>query len=168
MPRGGFRYELIRGVLKKMPPAGQLHGEYALSIGASLRAHARAKGLGKVYGAETGFKLESDPDHVLAPDAAFVSNRRLGQIGESAGFALGAPDLAVEVMSPNDRYSEVDEKVAEWLDAGTLAVVVVDPRNRTVRVHRSRTDIAALEESDTLEIADIVPGWRMPVREIFE
>lgn len=137
MPRGTFRYELVRGELKKMPPAGQVHGEYALSIGASLRAHARTNGLGKAYGAETGFKLESDPDHVRAPDAAFVSNARLERIGESTGFALGAPDLAIEVMSPNDRYTEVDEKVADWLAAGTLAVVVVDPRSRTVRNPRS-------------------------------
>lgn len=156
MPRGSFRYELIRGVLQKMPPAGQLHGEYALSIGASLRAQAKTNGLGKAYGAETGFKLGSD--HVRAPDVAFVSNRRLGQIGESAGFALGAPDLAVEVMSPNDLYSEVDEKVVDWLDAGTLAVVVVHPRSRTVRVHRSQADIEALGESDILEIGDVVPG----------
>ena len=118
MPRGGFRYELVRGELRKMPPARQTHGEYALSIGASLRAHARANGLGKAYGAETGFKLGSDPDHVRAPDAAFVSNERLRQIGESTGFALGAPDLAVEVMSPNDRHADVDEKVADWLAAG--------------------------------------------------
>ena len=168
MPRGGFRYELVRGELRKMPPAGQTHGEYALSIGASLRAHARANGLGKAYGAETGFKLGSDPDHVRAPDAAFVSNERLRQIGESAGFALGAPDLAVEVMSPNDRYADVGEKVADWLDAGTLAVVVVEPRSRTVRVHRSQADVEDLGESDTLEVGDVVPGWRMPVREIFE
>ena len=168
MPDDGFRYELVRGELRKMPPAGQTHGEYAMSIAASLASHVRAQGLGKVYAAETGFLIESDPDHVRAPDAAFVSSQRLRQIGESAGFARGAPDLAVEVISPNDRYTEVDEKVADWLEAGTLAVVIVNPRNRTVKVHRSRTDISVLEESDTLDVSEIVPGWRMPIRDIFE
>ena len=108
------------------------------------------------------------PDHVRAPDAAFVSTNRLKQIGESSGFALGAPDLAIEVISPNDRYTEVDEKVADWLDAGTLAVVVVNPRRRTVNVHHSHTDVSVLTESDTLDVDVVVPGWRMPVKDIFE
>ena len=168
MPRDGFRYELVRGELKKMPPAGHDHGEYALSIGASLRAHARANRLGRAYAAETGFKLESDPDHVRAPDAAFVRRERSEEARGMPGFFPGPPDVAVEVISPSDRYTEVDENVADWLAAGTLAVVVVDPRSRTVRIHRSRTDTEALGESDTLEIGDVVPGWRMPVSEIFE
>ena len=168
MPDDGFRYELVRGELRKMPPAGQTHGEYAMSIAASLASYVKAQGLGKVYAAETGFLLESNPDHVRAPDAAFVSNDRLKQMGESTGFARGAPDLAVEIISPSDRYTEVDEKVADWLEAGTLAVVIVNPRNRTVKVHRSRTDISVLEESDTLDVSEIVPGWRMPIRDIFE
>ena len=168
MPDDGYRYELVRGELRKMPPVGQTHGEYAMSIAASLASYVKAQGLGKVYAAETGFLLESNPDHVRAPDAAFVSNDRLKQMGESTGFARGAPDLAVEVISPSDRYTEVDEKVADWLDAGTLAVVIVNPRNRTVKVHRSRTDSSVLEESDTLDVSEIVPGWRMPIRDIFE
>ncbi len=168
IPRGGFRYELVRGELKKMPPAGHARGEYALSIGASLRAHARANGLGRAYAAETGFKLESDPDHVLAPDASFVRSERAEAARGTPGFFPGPPDVAVEVISPSDRYTEIDEKVADWLDAGTLAVVVVDPRSRTVRIHRSQADVEALGESDTLQVGDVVPGWRMPVRDIFE
>ena len=168
MPADGFRYELVRGELRKMPPAGQIHGEYAISIAVSLANYVKAKGLGKIYAADTGFLLESDPDHVRAPDAAFVSNDRLKQIGESTGFARGAPDLAVEVISPNDRYTDVDEKVADWLEAGTLTVVVVNPRNRTVKVHRSPNDITTLEESDSLDVGDVLPGWRMAIKDIFE
>ena len=168
MPRDGFRYELVRGELKKMPPAGHDRGEYALSIGASLRAHARANRLGRAYAAETGFKLESDPDHVRAPDAAFIRRERSEEARGTPGFFPGPPDVAVEVMSPNDRYTEVDEKVADWLDAGTLAVVVVNPRGRTVKVHRSATDVTVLSEADTLDVGDVVPGWRMAVKEIFE
>lgn len=168
MPDDGFRYELVRGELRKMPPAGHVHGEYAMSVGISLGAYVKANGLGKVYAAETGFMLASDPDHVRAPDGAFVRRERAETAEDGPGFFPGAPDLAVEVVSPSDRYTEVDEKVADWLDAGTLAVVVVNPRRRTVNVHRSLTDITALSESDTLDVSDVVPGWRMPVKEIFE
>ena len=151
----GFRYELVRGELRKIVPAGQSHGEYALAVGASLRAHAKAN------------KLETDPDHVRAPDAAFVSNERLREIGDSDGFAEGAPNLAVEVVSPSDRYTYVEDKVADWLDHGTLAVIVVDPRRRTAKVYRSGSQVVLTEE-DILEVGDVLPGWRLPVRDIFE
>ena len=168
MPNDGFRYELIKGELKKMPPAGHVHGEYAMLIGGSLMMHVKANRLGKVYAAETGFKLESDPDHIRAPDAAFVRRERAEAARETPGFFPGAPDVAVEVISPSDRYTEVEEKVADWLDAGTLAVIVVDPRRRTVKVHRSHTDAAVLTEADVLGVSDAVPGWQMPVRDIFK
>ena len=92
MPDDGFRYGLVRGELRKMPPAGQSHGKYASKIGASLRWHVEANGLGEVYAAETGFILATNPDHVRAPDGAFVSSERLEEIGESDGFAQGAPE----------------------------------------------------------------------------
>ncbi len=168
MQDDGFRYELVRGELRKMAPAGQSHGEYAMNISISLGGHAKANRLGKAYTADTGFMLATRPDHVRAPNMAFVSNERLREIGESDGFAQGAPDAAVEVISPNDRYTEVEEKVADWLAAGTLAVIVVDPRRRTVKVHRSSTDVVTLTEADVLSVDEAVPGWRMPVRDIFE
>ena len=164
----GFRYELIRGELKKMSPAGQTHGEYASNVAISLGGYVKANRLGKMYIADTGFVLETDPDHVRAPDAAFISNERLEKIGESDRFVRGAPDVAIEVISPSDRYTEVDEKVGDWLSAGCRAVIVVNPRRRTVNVHRSPTDVIILTESDTLEIEDVVPGWRMHVKDIFE
>ncbi len=167
MPDDSFRYELVRGELRKMPPAGYVHGEYAMSVGAPLAIHVKANRLGKVYAAETGFKLGSNPDLVRAPDAAFVNRERVEEAGDALGFFPGAPDIAVEVISPSDRYTDVDEKVADWLDAGTLAVVLVDPRRRVVKVHRSMTDIVVLTEGDTLEVDDVVPGWQMPVGEIF-
>ena len=168
LPDDGFRYELIRGELKKMSPAGQTHGEYASNINISLGAYAKSNRLGKTYVADTGFILATDPDHVFAPDMAFISNARLERHGESSGFFPAAPDVAVEVISPNDRYTEVEEKVADWLEAGCRAVIVVNPRRRSVNVHRSPTSVAALTESDELQVDDVVPGWRMPVREIFE
>ena len=168
LPDDGFRYELIRGKLRKRLPAGQTHGEYAMNISLSLGGYAKTNRLGKSYIADTGYILATDPDHVLAPDFAFISNERLSEIGESDGFAQGAPDIAVEVISPNDRYTEVEEKVEDWLNAGCRAVIIVNPRRRTVNLHRSPTDMTTLTESDTLELDDIVPGWQMPVQDIFE
>ena len=168
LPDDGFRYELVRGKLRKRLPAGQTQGKYASNIHISLGGYAKANRLGKSYIADTGYILATDPDHVLAPDFAFISNERLREIGESDGFAQGAPDVAVEVISPNDRYTEVEEKVEDWLNAGCRAVIVVNPRRRTVNLHRSPTEVTILTESDTLELGDIVPGWRMPVEDIFE
>ena len=167
MPDDGFRYELVRGELVKMPPAGRIHGKRGNRVNYSLSAHVYENNLGEVYLAESGFHLASNPDHVLAPDVAFVSKEREEAAPETEGFFPGPPDLAVEVISPSDRYTEVDEKVAEWLAAGTSMVVVVNPRNRTVRVHRPTTDSVLLTEKDTLDGGDVVPGWEMPVADIF-
>ena len=167
MPADGFRYELVRGELRRMAPAGYGHGVFAMSIGISLGAYVKANNLGEVCAAETGFRLGTDPDHIRAPDTAFVRRERVEQIVDRSVFFPGAPDIAVEVISPNDLYTDVDEKVADWLDAGALVVILVDPRRRVVKVHRSITDIAVLTERDALDVDDVVPGWQMPISEIF-
>ena len=132
MPDDGYRYELVRGKLRKMAPAEQYHGEHAGSVFASLHIHVRVNGLGKTYTAETGFNIGSNPDHVRAPDAAFVSRERLEAIGEGPGYWPAAPDLAIEVISPSDRYTEVAEKVQDRLDAGrAFAKSVSFPKNYT-------------------------------------
>ena len=122
--------------------------------------------LGAVYN-ETGFLLVSDPDTVRAPDASFISRERLNKVGETDGYWPGAPDLVVEVISPNDRYTEVEAKVSEWLNAGSRMVIVVNPRRRAVRVHRSPTEIDDLVEGDTIDGSDVVPGWSMPISGLF-
>ena len=166
MPDDSFRYELVRGELRKMPFADHVHSERALAIGASLLIHARANRLGRVYGADTGFELA--PDHVRAPDAAFVRAERADAAQDSDGFFPGPPDLAVEVISPDDLYMDVEEKIADWLDAGAQAVVVANPSGRTVEIRRSRTNVVILNEDDVLEVQDVVPGWRMAVADIFK
>ena len=167
MPDDGFRYELVRGELVKMPPAGHVHGKRGSRVNYSLSVHVYQNDLGEVYLAETGFHLETDPDHVLAPDASFVRKVRVEAVGDGDGFFPGPPDLAIEVISPSDRYTEVEAKVEEWFNAGTLMVVVVNPRNRTVRVYRSLADSDLLTVEDTLDGGNVVPGWRLPVSEIF-
>ena len=167
MPEDGFRYELIAGELRKMTPAGGKHGRIAMRTGRSLANHVESNDLGAVYAAETGFRIASTPDTVRAPDAAFVRKERADELGEIEGFLPGAPDLAVEVVSPGDTYSEVVEKAFDWLEAGSRLVVVVDPRRRSVTLYRSRDDIRILAGDDVLDGGDVVPGWRVPVRELF-
>ena len=167
-PDDGFRYELVKGELKKMAPAGNEHGMLALEFAAELRNFVKANKLGKVYAAETGFKLTTDPDTVRAPDAAFISQKRLDEVGPVQGYWPGAPDLTVEVVSPNDLYTEVSDKVAEWLEAGSKMVVVVNPRRQQVFVHAPDTDVKVLGVDDTLDGGDVVPGWQLPIKELFE
>jgi len=167
MPDDGYRYELVRGELRKMAPAGHLHGRIAINVTTPLDRHVRAHTLGTVYAAETGFKLASNPDIVRAPDLAFIRRERVEAVGDVEGYWPGAPDLAVEVISPSDTYAEVQEKVFDWIEAGTQMVILVMPRKRAVTVYRSLTDIVMLTEHDTLDGGDVVPGWKIPVRELF-
>jgi Uma2 family endonuclease len=167
MPDDGYRYELVRGELRKMAPAGYLHGRIAINITTPLDRHVRAHNLGVVCAAETGFKLASNPDVVRAPDVAFIRRERVEEVGDVEGYWPGAPDLAVEVISPSDTYADVQEKVVDWIEAGTRMILLVMPRKRTVTIYRSLTDIVMLTEHETLDGADVVPGWKLPVRELF-
>src|SRR6185503_12857780 len=111
MPDDGLRRELVRGEVRVMTPAGSQHGRIAAQILVRLSVYVAERGLGTVYAAETGFKLASDPDTVRGPDVAFVTRERAEAVGDTEKYWPGAPDLVVEVLSPDDRYHEVDEKV---------------------------------------------------------
>jgi Uma2 family endonuclease len=167
LPRGRLRYELVEGELREMSPAGHGHGKIAARIGAELFRHVEEHDLGEVYAAETGFKLKSEPDTVRAPDAAFVRRDRVEQVGDAQGYFPGAPDLAVEVISPGDKVSEVEEKVEEWLNAGVSLLWIVSPKLRTVTVYRSHNDVTTLTEKDALNGEQVVPGFRYPVARLF-
>ena len=162
LPDDGFRYELIRGELRKMSPAGEEHGFVALQIAMSLGQFVKERKLGRVYAAETGFRITRNPDTVLAPGAAFV---RADRVVPSPRFFEGAPDAAIEVVSPNDTYDEVEQKAAEWLRAGCRVVVVVNPRKKAARIHRAT---GVVDVTDAIEIDDVIPGWKVALREIFE
>jgi Uma2 family endonuclease len=165
MPDDGFRYELVQGELRRMSPAGFHHGRLIMNIATPLDHHVRTHKLGVVCAAETGFLLKTDPDTVRAADVAFIRQERIEH--EPEGYWPGAPDLAVELVAPNDLYTEVDEKVTDWLEAGARMVVIINPRKRTVTVYRSLLRIMVLREQDMLDSSDIVPGWTLPVADIF-
>jgi Uma2 family endonuclease len=167
LPRGRSRYELVNGELREMSPAGHNHGRIAARLAGALWRHVEEHELGEVYAAETGFTLTTNPDTVRAPDVSFIRQERVEEVGEAKGYWPGAPDLAVEVNSPGDTVSEVEEKVEEWLEAGTALVWVVSPKLRTVTVYRSREDISTLAEKDVLDGEQIIPGFRYPVAKLF-
>lgn len=169
MPDDGFRYELVKGELIRMsPPPGHEHGLVVMRIAVPLFEHIETNNLGVVYAAETGFLIEENPDTVRAPDVAFVRRELIERAGDVQGYWRGAPDLAVEVLSPSDRVRKVEETVQHWLDAGARMVWVVSPKLRTITVYRSLSNIEMLTEKDTLNGGDVVPGFTFPVAELFK
>lgn len=167
LPDDGLLRELVDGEVIVTPPPGEEHGAVAAQILIELGSHVFAHDLGIVHAAGTGFRVAQDPDTVLAPDAAFVSRERIEQAAIGKGYRAGAPDLAMEVVSPGDTFAKVEAKVTRWLGAGCRMVVVVNPERRAATVYRSRDDIVLLTEGDVLDGGDVVPGWTLPLREIF-
>jgi Uma2 family endonuclease len=164
MPDDGMLHELVNGELLTMTPAKAAHGKIGMAIAFRLAHYVDEHRLGATFTSDTGFVLSRNPDTVRTPDASFVRAERNRFEDE---FFPGAPDLAVEVISPNDRYTEVAEKVGEYLAAGSQMVVVVDPRTRTATVH-TPAGIHRLSIDETLDGGDVVPGWRLSLRDIFE
>jgi Uma2 family endonuclease len=152
------RTELVRGVLVVREPPGGRHGFVAMNLGAELAVHVKRIGAGAVFAAETGFKLATDPDTVRAPDVAFVARERV-PAAVTRGYPAFAPDLAVEVLSPDDRAGEVLAKIADWLSAGTKLVWVVDPERRLARVYRADGSEAVIPVDGTLDGEDVLPGF---------
>jgi len=168
LPNDGFRHELVLGELRTMAPTGSDHGDQESVFDGSLGVFVRSHKLGRVLVGEPGFLLTTNPDTVRAPDVAFLRRDRTPDPRSVPGFYPGAPDLAVEVISPNDRYTEVDEKVAEWLEHGVQLVFVVNPRRRTVAIHRPGQPMRTAGMDDVLSGEDVVPGWSLAVRNLFE
>ncbi len=162
-----WRCELVEGVIIKMSPAGFEHGDVALNVAYLLKQHVMAHSLGKVLAAETGFKVATDPDTVLAPDAAFIRQEEFDRIGMTKKFWPGAPDLAVEVMSPDDTVRQTDEKAKSWLSHGARMVWVINPKRRTVSVFCPGAETVVLSEGDVLDGQVVVPGFSCRVDEIF-
>ncbi len=163
--RGPGRRELIAGEVREMTPAGHMHGRIANNLSFLLSAHVRRAELGLVYAAETGFLIAREPDTVRAPDVAFVGRDRA--VADAPGYFPGAPDLAVEVVSPDDRVQDLEEKTQAWLAAGTKLVWVVWPNTRTVSVHRPGAPVATLREDEELDGGDVVPGFACRVGDVF-
>lgn len=167
MPDDDYKYELVEGRLIRMSPTGFSHGLLAARLGTALTQFADDHGLGGVA-VETGYTLARDPDTVRAPDVSFVSHDRIASARASRGYWDAPPDLAIEVLSPDDRRSEIGQKVREYLARGVRLVWVVDPDERTVTVHRPVLEPQILSTEESLEGHDVIPGFTYPLRRLFE
>ena len=156
--------ELDEGELIRMPPAGMEHGECGIEIAYLLKDYVKKHDLGKVYGAETGFKLSDDT--VRAPDVAFVRKERLAAVHRK-GFGKGAPDLAVEIFSPSDSVRQLMRKVKQYFAAGCHTVWIVYPERREIQVLEATGADRLLRAGDSLDAPELLPGFSAPVEPIF-
>lgn len=163
----GDRYELIDGVPREKP-MGAESDEIALGVGSVLRQFVRTNRLGHVYGSQTGFQcFPKDAKLVRMPDTSFVAAGKLPGDKTPEGYIKVAPDIAIEVASPNEMYEEVEAKVADYRSAGVKLIWVVSPKSRTVVIRRLDGTCAELIESGTLSGEDVLPGFACPVAELF-
>ncbi len=167
----GSRYELIEGELRPMSPTGYEHGKSTGRFHGFLSGHVWSNDLGDVLAAETGCVIARSADGratVLAPDVSFVAKGRIPADADTRRYLELAPDLVVETLSPSDTAREVEQKVAMWLKAGVRVVLTLDPASRSVKIHRSQSDIISLSNGDDLDLDDVVPGFRCRVSDIFD
>jgi Uma2 family endonuclease len=170
MGEGDVRRELVDGEVIEMTPAGGVLGEVVAKLCRRLADHVEAHRLGKVVAGDVGFvlALPSDPERVRAPDVAFLSTRRLPEGRLPQGFIAGAPDLAVEVLSPSENPVEVQQKVRDYLEAGARLVWIVAPRARTATIYRPDGSARLVREPDSLDGEAIVPGLAIPLADVLE
>ena len=165
MPDAG-RYELVEGSLKERN-MGQESSFLAARVNGRMMHFADANGQGVVGQADTGFDIFPAPSTVRFADGSFTRWDRLPGGVPFSGHSKVAPDLVLEVVSPNDGAEEVDAKAALWLGVGVRLVWVVHPRQRYVQIWRADGSMAVRREGEVLEGEDVLPGFAMPVSEIF-
>ena len=161
----GVRQELVDGEIVTMPPPGSEHGDVAMALGARLRLHAESHKLGKVYAAETGFRLSIIT--VRAADVAFVRADRV-PAGRVIGYLDGSPDLAVEVRSPSESLADVMDKLRDWLEYGAREAWLADPESASITVYASGSHpIRVYHRHHTIECGEWLGGLRIPLVEVF-
>jgi len=160
-------WELWEGELHKVPGAGVEASGFAAWIVVLISLYVRPRKLGIVTGADGTYILARDPDTVVVPDAAFISWDRLPDGVAPQRYSPVPPDLAVEVLSPNDRSSDITKKMVHYARAGVPLVWWVHPQRRTVTIYRHGQLAAELGEGDEVDGEDVLPGFRLPVAEIF-
>jgi Uma2 family endonuclease len=164
LPDDGFRYELVRGELYRMPQPQGRHGLVVAAVVWFVYGFVRERDLGRVYD-QSGVVLERGPDTLLGPDLSFIRRERLP--ADLDAWPEVAPDLVVEVVSPSQSGPSIERKVALYLAAGVRLVWVVDPERRTVHVYRADGTDLVLTEQDELDGEDVLPGFRLPVAQLF-
>lgn len=157
--------ELIRGAVVRMPPAGDRHGEVCVNLAYLLKAYVKNRGNGKVLGNDSGIITRRDPDSVRGVDVAvFLSPN--WQAPE--GYTDSPPDLAVEVRSPEQRWTSVLTKVGEYMEMGVRLVWIIDPRRQRVTIFRQEDEPITLAAENEIDGGDVLPDFRCRVAEFFE
>jgi Uma2 family endonuclease len=162
--------ELVRGAIHMMTPAGGRHNVVAGRLYTRLSTFAEERGLGIAFTDNLGYYLPipgETRDTVRAPDASFVRAEQLPGGEIPIGFLRCAPDLAVEVLSPDDRPDELAARMRDYFAAGTRCVWVVDPDARTVTVHALDGTMRTVAPHDHLEGEPVLPGFRLPIAALF-
>jgi Uma2 family endonuclease len=174
LPDDGRRLELVHGVVidvdggpPQMSRPKQLHGVVAANLMILVGGYIKSHGLGRTT-TEAGFILARNPDIVRGPDFAFIANERALPRDDLNRYYPGAPDLAVEIVSPNDTADETRALIDEYLAAGAQAVWIVYPLFETIEVHRPNGTISVLRSTDTLDGEDVLPGFSTLVSIVFE
>lgn len=157
-------YEIVNGQPEEKEVAGGKHGVICVNLSSELRIYAKTTGRGLTC-SEVNFKIGQNE---RIPDIAFVVAERVPQGGMPEGVVGFAPDLAVEIISPNDVHDKVSEKVLEYLEAGVRQVWLVSPRLRSITIFRSATDVQIFTEGSDLTSEDLLPGFRCSLKEIFQ
>lgn len=165
LPDDEYRYALIKGELYRMPPPMGPHGLVVSTIVWYVYSFVRKHRLGRVYD-QSGFILLRGPDTLLSPDLAFVASARLP--ANLQGYPEVVPDLVVEVASPSQSGPSIADKTALYLEAGVRLVWIVDPVHRTVHVRHADGTDRNLTEQDAIEGEDVLPGFRLPISQLFE
>lgn len=152
----------------RQPPTGAQHGVVCASISHELKQYLTQNPVAVCFGAGTGFVVHTKPQRIIALDAAVVKNDRIPEGGVPIEPFPGAPDLAVLVVAPTDKFDEVEAEIHELMDAGTRHVWILRPRVRMITVHRSRTELAIMGDKETLTAEDVLPGFQLPVHRVFD
>ena len=167
LPKDEARGELIQGVFYPAMPTGGRHGEIEALLAWRLLNVVQPSGRGRVMTGDPGIVLERGPDTVRAPDVAYFSAERLPPETDITRFLDAVPDLAVEIVSPSNRPSEIREKAEMWTSFGARLVWVVWPETMAVDVYRPEESVVTLGAEDTLTGEDVLPEFSCPVREVF-
>ena len=160
------RAELIEGKIRTMPPTGFMHGDVELTIGSLLRDFVTQNQLGRVMTGEVGIYTRRNPDTVRGADILYISHNRLQQV-KSDSYLDVAPELIVEVLSPNDLWVEVNTKLEEYFSIGVDLVWIADPDKRRLHVYTSIAGISILNEEDSVRGGSVLPGFECQVKELF-
>ena len=166
LPDDGYRHELVAGYVVAEPLPVARHDRVRGRIERMLHGFVTERGLGEVFG-HLGYLLAEQPDTIRGPDVSFVSKARLERFDERRFFP-GAPDLAVEVLSPSNRPGEIHAKVADYLAAGASLCWVVDPARRRVAIYTQILFPKYLSADDILDGGDVLPGFAVDVAALFE